>query len=139
MTQVRRRLTCTPRSARSSLRPVTDKPPGKPRWQFTSEEWRLLVITFVGGLGSIVIGAVLIGIAIALSRAMTNGPHTNKPHVLWVLAVATVFFCGATWLSVRKALRERWTSPFRLTMLGALILVTTSFVLAWIGLAVGIH
>ncbi len=37
-------------------------------WALSAAEWRLLVITFVGGLGSLIAAACVIGGAIALAR-----------------------------------------------------------------------
>lgn len=37
-------------------------------WELSADEKRLLLITFVGGLASIVLGAVMIGAALALTR-----------------------------------------------------------------------
>jgi hypothetical protein len=50
---------CAADATRSSLRRVTfiptEKPPRTTRWDLAPDEWRLLLITFVGGLGSILV------------------------------------------------------------------------------------
>ena len=43
--------------------------PAGPLWAFSPAEWRLLAITFAGGLGSLVVAACFIGGAIALARS----------------------------------------------------------------------
>jgi hypothetical protein len=45
----------------------------RPVWQLSRDEQRVLLITFVGGLGAIVIGAAIIGLALALARAGRQG------------------------------------------------------------------
>lgn len=56
----------------------------RPLWVLTTEEWRVLLITFAGGLGSIVVGAGMLGCALALAWHMerSRGP-------IWGLALAT--------------------------------------------------
>jgi hypothetical protein len=45
----------------------------KPSWKLTPEEWRTQVITFVSGLASVLAGAAIVGIAIALGRWWSKG------------------------------------------------------------------
>jgi hypothetical protein len=130
------------RCGRSSLRRVTfiptEKPPPKPRWDLTSEEWRLLVITFVGGLGSIVVGAGALGVAVALARFFGPGPR-------WALLVTTVLSVGATVASVQTLIRQQ--GPYgrpsgvrkAAVLLGLSAFGSTLFLLTWIGLAAGVH
>jgi len=40
----------------------------RPLWSLSRDEQRILAITFVGGLASIIIGAAVIGASIALAR-----------------------------------------------------------------------
>ncbi len=58
----------------------------EPWWELSREEQRNLAITFVGGLGSIVVGACVIGGGIVVARFIE--PH-HKPGELGSLAVAT--------------------------------------------------
>lgn len=44
----------------------------RPLWEMSRDEQRLLIITFVGGLASIVAGACVIGGPIALVRALNQ-------------------------------------------------------------------
>jgi len=69
-------------------------------WALSAADWRLLVITFVGGLGSIVAGAGIIGGAIAIARNATGGQgswflFTAVSVVLFVVMVR--FFGPALW------------------------------------------
>lgn len=40
----------------------------RPLWQLSRDEQRILLITFAGGLASIVVGAAIIGASLALAR-----------------------------------------------------------------------
>jgi hypothetical protein len=51
----------------------------------SAAEWRLLVITFVGGLGSLIAAAWIIAGAIAIARHVRNG------GALWIWAADTAF------------------------------------------------
>ncbi|MCW2904130.1 MAG: hypothetical protein JWO67_6395 [Streptosporangiaceae bacterium] len=117
---------------------MTDKPTEKPRWPITAEEWRLLVITFIGGLASILVGAAALGIAVALGRLIRthpldvpdlNGWGLVTPWaVLWtLLAVVTI----RLWL-MNRAVWER-VLAFVFSFLAILSWLT------WIGLAAGLH
>jgi hypothetical protein len=67
---------------------MNEKPPGEgqetaahkqgPRvlWELNPDQWRLFAITFIAGVASIVVGAGLIGLALALARSQwVNGPN----------------------------------------------------------------
>lgn len=64
---------------------MTDKPTEKPRWPVTAEEWRLLVITFIGGLASILVGAAALGIAVELGRLIRTHPLSLPDLDGWCL------------------------------------------------------
>jgi hypothetical protein len=111
-------------------------------WALSATEWRLLAITFVGGLGSIIVGACVIGGAIAIARWMT--PHP-KPDVLGHLAGLTGAVLLALLISLwilRRVLRPGFLRPLALPVgqfaTGA-ALIFIVLLLAWIGLAAGVH
>ena len=111
----------------------TEKSPPKKRWELTPEEWRLLMITFVGGLGSIVVGAATIGVAFALSRWLR--PATGLAGV--IQAATTVGLCLALVWVLRSG-RAGFNSYTRV-IFGVAVASALLVVLAWIGVAAGVH
>jgi len=118
--------------------PITEMPAPqvveRPLWELSRDEQRVLISTFVGGLASIVAGVCVVGGAIALARGM------RALHVpLGFLISVTV---GYTFMVWGVSARRRWSGPgrrpasivFLLMCLGLSI-----WLLAWIGLAAGIH
>ncbi len=82
------------------MRAVDEKEP----WRVpTRDEQRSLAITFLGGLGSIVVGACLIGAALAFDRTVLIKPiHPTG----WVsMVVVTAGFFGVTGWFVRQLTR----------------------------------
>jgi K+-transporting ATPase A subunit len=117
----------------------------EPWWVLTREEQRSLAITFVGGLGSIVVAACVIGGAVALARSVAP-PHP-KPADFGNLAALTAFvLVGAlvTFWYLRR-LRRRKGGGWRLlswlwvVYAAFFVLFLVMLLLAWIGLAAGIH
>ena len=78
----------------------------RPLWELSRDEQRLLIITFVGGLASIVAGACVIGGAIALVRAL-------KPthFLLGSLAFGTAVYIVIVVLVAKARLRRRLAGP----------------------------
>jgi hypothetical protein len=113
----------------------------RPLWQLSRDEQRVLIITFVGGLASIVAGASVIGGAIALVR-WQRGQHL--PHPLGFLIGATaVSICLAVYdvYNRHRAARlpVRFKPPSYLYMWLVFWPPVFVFLLVWIGLAAGIH
>ena len=111
----------------------------RPLWELSRDEQRVLIITFIGGLASVVAGACVIGAAIALVRAV-------KPHygLMATLIIFTpLYFIAMAWsFNVRR--RRRGRRPLRMDMdlfILWLILCLVLFILllVWIGIAAGIH
>ena len=106
----------------------------KSRWELTPEEWRTLVITFIGGLASIVVGACVIGAALAFSRWWNHGNTIkNWPVSVWLTiscpaASAVIFYF---W---KKNKKQRLL--FGLMVLN--VLLSTLILLVWIGIAAGV-
>jgi hypothetical protein len=72
-----------PAAARQSPLTTEDKrraPVSEERspWNLNSDEQRTLIITFVGGLGSLILAAVIIGAGIAFVRSMNAHPGTSS-------------------------------------------------------------
>lgn len=105
------------------------RPPG-----LTSEEWRTLMITFVGGVASIVVGAAILGVALALGHLQTR----YGDFVTWVtLTIASLLGCGYLVLLVL------WNKDMPKGKFGMIIAISAAFagvfsVLVLIGKAAGI-
>ena len=110
----------------------------RPFWDLSRDDQRLLIITFVGGLASIVAGACVIGGAIALVRGL-RAIHTSL--VFWfVLAILTeialeVMYWG---FYARRNLQRPWPRHVFIFWLSFWV-VSSILLLAWVGLAAGIH
>ena len=112
----------------------------KPPRELTPEEWRTLMITFVGGFASIIVGACVIGGAIALSRWVTHGLDSKTRLALigltvlvWGLAAFTVWDLHS---KESKELDEDRGANVIAEIL--LILFSILLLLVWIGVAAGI-
>lgn len=117
----------------------------RPLWVLSSDEQRVLVITFVGGLASIIAGVCVIGGAIALVRVM-KASHFS---LLW-LFIFTAGFC-LVWMSywlfysrIRPSDLPKWLHPltFQAWLVTSMVMwigVSIVLLLTWIGLAAGIH
>jgi hypothetical protein len=119
---------------------VETSPPEKPErrlWDLNRGEQRTLYITFVGGLASIVAGACVIGVAIALARNY-KAAHLPVSQLLW-LSTTTTFV--AAWVLIKPSHfsplgRYKW-------IVRALVLALFAsggvYLMALIGFAAGIH
>lgn len=72
----------------------------RPAWKLDRNEQRMLVITFIGGLASIIVGACLIGGAIALARYEEHAPGFSILG-LTLYSVTTVA-AVATWAAYTR-------------------------------------
>jgi hypothetical protein len=104
----------------------------KPRWELTPEDWRTLTITFVGGVASIIVGAGLLGAALALAHWQTQGVRGGH----WVgLALSTVGIWTVTLALLRfHKPKDRWD----VLIAGFLALFAAVLLLTWIGIAAGV-
>jgi hypothetical protein len=109
----------------------------RPRWGFTPEDWRLLAITFIGGLASILAGAALIGISIAIARSFEV--HSWLDWVLLIVGtiIAVGLQIGTLTIVIPKDV-EGMTPRVRILLLVMSVSLSSVVVLGWIGLAVGI-
>jgi hypothetical protein len=114
---------------------------GRPLWQLSRDEQRVLLITFVGGLASIMVGAALVGVAFVLAH------YEQKIHpqnwftfglTTGILVAMTVLLFVAHWTIPRP---DRGAVYRR-----ALALVDTLVALSWcicilwlVGVVAGIH
>jgi len=95
----------------------------------TAAERRNLAITFVGGLGSIVAGAVVIGGAIALFRVVAPDPHKIQWWAVGVVNLVLVGYLGGLYLG-----RSRLKGGLRVILLGLAVLMSALVILLWVGL-----
>lgn len=109
------------------------------------EEWRLLAITFVGGLASIIVGACILAGAVGTARLVER----LQGFSLWWLALITalaalglaLFGLLVIYPEVTSARKRRMQQRFRLfsalNTAGWAVLLTV-LLLAWIGILTGI-
>jgi len=132
------------------LPPATEKldrprePEKRSRWRLNRDEQRTLIIGFVGGVGSTVLGAIFIGLAIGLVHAS----EAHQGMALFVLYICFWVAMGAIALFVVymliysfRARRGRRT-PFPIVPNVALALFSAAVGVAlvgWIGVFAGIH
>lgn len=102
----------------------------RPLWVLSADEKRMLLITFVGGLASIVIGAAMIGSAIAYAR----WPAANSILVPTLAGAAVALFLYS--LIIRRSRFPSWLK-WGMTIMAALLLGTA--LLSFVGIAAGIH
>jgi hypothetical protein len=108
----------------------------RPLWELSRDEQRVLIITFVGGLTSIVAGVCIVGGAIALVRGLRAIHYPPGWLLFWaaayIFAMAYITSCFRGWR------RRPW--PGYVLIGSLLVLVTFAiFLLALIGMAAGIH
>lgn len=101
----------------------------RPLWKLSQDEMRILLITVVGEFASVLLGAVAIGLAVALARTEPKG------DVLGVLSYLT-WFVVIGWASLatkklRLIMRALWGRLFVLA-LAVLVVLTTIVSLGWL-------
>ena len=118
----------------------------KSHWAPTPEDWRLLLITVLGGLGSIVIGAAIVGAAIGFAKAqhVTDQPSTLMLYPLTVFGVMVFGALGFFWLGWHGLKQGRPVFGWVFIALSVLAGVPGGFAfavlaLALIGTKAGIH
>jgi hypothetical protein len=110
----------------------SDNHSGNQRKPWSTEEWRLLIITFVGGLASIIVGAGALGLAVVLARK----EHPGNDVQTWIgfVAAPLTTVCGIVILVLLGALKSWWWRA--LIAFGTLTVIIIT--LTWIGVAAGI-
>lgn len=107
----------------------------RPLWQLTRDEQRVLLITFVGGLASIVVGAAIIGISLAFARFSDSG-HPGWEGPFCFLAAAVCSTVAIFWS--KKA--RRGLTRGQLIRTAVVAALSWSILILWgVGLAAGIH
>ena len=113
--------------------PIAAKTRERPFWVLDSQEQRLLWITFVGGVASIVVSAAILGVAVALARWFVA---RNTSTFAWINLVF-LLVCGSflTFLMIRwRIVPRRW-----LRWVAAIFfLIFATVILVWIGIAAGV-
>jgi hypothetical protein len=97
-------------------------PEERPLWKLDRGEQRVLLITFVGGLASIVVAAIIIGLAVAFARYLNSTPHTTWD---WVgIGLFAVFFAvGVAALIWFQGYESRHPLPGRAHRVASLIML----------------
>jgi len=106
----------------------------RPLWPLSRDEQRVLIITFVGGLASIVAGACVIGGAIAMTRYLKKYNSLSQLIILTginILGTAVSFYFHRHSPGVNK-----WVVWFVLLVV---LVPTAIYLLGLIGVAAGIH
>jgi hypothetical protein len=81
--------------------------PERPLWEFSRDEGRVLIVTFVGGLASIVVGASVIGGAIALVRAL----KPTHSLLVFLIFITTVYIFVVVLVAIALSRRGRLICP----------------------------
>jgi hypothetical protein len=108
---------------------MTEKQPNR---LLAPEEWRLLLITFAGGLASIIVGAAVIGAALALARYQARSGHPFSG--IWLSTLGSVMIAS----TAIYAWRKRWLEGWVFWLLGIGFIGVGLTMLWWIGVAVGV-
>ena len=118
-----------------------DKPSDDtPIWNLTRDEQRILWITFLGGLGSIVAAALIIALALAVARSLFPLQHPTGGLIIVLL---TLLVCGGVELFIAPDMVRRARGYKRLyrvlvyVLIGTLALAITVFLLTLVGVAAG--
>jgi hypothetical membrane protein len=109
----------------------SDKDSGNQRNQWSPEDWRILMITFVGGLASILVGAAMLGLAVILARKEQPGNDAST----WFFFVAFPIVLLIGWVWWLRERNKKWYDYLALCSLGAILVIV---ILTWIGVAAGI-
>ena len=106
----------------------------RPLWVLSRDEQRVLIITFVGGVASVVAGVCVVGGAIAVLRFL----RAQGDFSLWILVVATAVQISSMLVAARARRHGLWSrtdSIWFLILCGGLGLL----LLVWTGVAADIH
>lgn len=106
------------------------------RWTLTPAEQRTLVITFAGGLGAIIAGALIVGGAIALARAVRPAV---APGNWWAAVLVTAVYWASLPAAIfgwRRRRGNRWWWGLAIV---AFFMASAVMLLMWVGLAAGVR
>jgi hypothetical protein len=138
-------------TAAGTLPSTTRKPDGalapeeRPLWELDHGEQRVLVITFVGGVASLVVAAVIVGAAIALAHALNRRHVTypDSPLFFFILAAFALVVVAIGVISGQSGKRFRAVRRAASSLLDVLALVAALIaivgLLTLIGMAAGVR
>jgi hypothetical protein len=109
----------------------------RPIWKLDGSEQRQLIITFVGGLASIIVGGCVLGVAAVLARNEERGQGFTLIGLMdGTASLGTFLVLSFLFMStVKSRLAKR---IFQVALI-AFVLLLTLAVLVWIGIAAGLH
>lgn len=109
----------------------SDKDSGNQRKPWSPEDWRLLIITFAGGLASIIVGAGALGLAVALARLY----HPHNDWFTWVVFVVCPLGSLVGFVAFLLDKRDSLGNKICMYFCGSYVIFV---ILVWIGVAAGI-
>jgi hypothetical protein len=124
------------------LRLMTEQPQPTPTpkerrlWNLNRDEQQILLITFAAGVGSIVVGAALVGLAIAFARWEAAYNEDQFTFLGWATVVITALFPLV--IKIRARIKPIDKPPFTFLLI-SMCVMDAVLLLVWIGLAAGIH
>ena len=128
-----------PEPPAEEIESASDNEAAVPIWRLSDSEWRILLITVVGGVASVVISAVLIGGAIAFSRWLVSGKGFSGIFGGLVFVSAINFIALALFIhGYFHATDRKYSTADNVLFIGNGI-VSVFLTLTWIGIAAGIH
>jgi hypothetical protein len=107
----------------------------RPLWVLSTGEKRILLITFAGGLASIIVGAAVIGASVALAGSFRVHNGTDWRGMAFMAAAAGTLTAAAL-TSWGRALFE---PPQRVMFALGSVLLWSVLILWLVGVAAGIH
>jgi hypothetical protein len=111
----------------------------RPLWSLSRDEQRILLITFAGGLGSIVVGAAMVGVAFALAHYEQRVHQQDWRDVGEITGILALMTLGLVVAQQSKG-RRFGARKIPLLVVWVLVILAWCTYLLWlVGIAAGIH
>lgn len=125
---------------------MADDEQERPLWKLSRDEQRVLFITFIGGLASVIAAAVIIGLALAIARyerGVSSLPelaaYTVATGVFAVLGIYLLLSPRPPTLLPPGRAKRLVKTLIILYIFTLTVAAFCVFILTWIGIAAGIH